>query len=265
VSLKDELKQRSIVAFLLIPFVVLLVYLGKIYFAILVSLAFLVALIEFLNLYKVSSLEKYYTSLLFLLAIAIYYFGQIKWLVFIPLLFFLSVPIFWNRGISIINQALSFFILLYAFLGAVSALIIRQELGFKGILFFLAIIWIFDTMAYLCGYFFGRHKLAVKISPKKTVEGYIYGIIFTLPFGYILHILKITPFKDLYYSLAFTLIISVLSQIGDLVESSFKREVGVKDSSNLFPGHGGMLDRIDSIMFTAPYFAFITWILGLWK
>jgi len=151
-------------------------------------------------------------------------------------------------------------------IGAISVLLLRTHLGVRGILFFLFIIWIFDSLAYISGSLWGKHKLAEKISPKKTIEGYIYGILLTIPFAYLLFLLKITPpSAELLVTLILTVILSALSQVGDLVESTFKREVGVKDSSNIFPGHGGMLDRIDSIVFTAPYFALITRLFGLWK
>ncbi|MEO0258541.1 MAG: phosphatidate cytidylyltransferase [candidate division WOR-3 bacterium] len=264
-SLKDELRIRSLVAVVLIPIVLLLVFLGRVYFTTLVAVAFTLAAWEFLNLYKVNMVERY--LVVFMLALSIYlaYFGLWQWLLLVFLLFFLPIPLTWNKGVSIVEISLSHFILLYTLVGAISAILIREKLGFGGIAFFLGVIWIFDTMAYLCGYFFGKHKLAVKISPKKTVEGYIYGIFTTLPFGYILHMIKLSPFKSTWQALLFTVILSFLSQIGDLVESTFKRETGVKDSSNIFPGHGGMLDRIDSIVFTAPYFALLTWVFGIWK
>lgn len=263
-SLKDELKVRSLVALLLIPLVILILYLGKGYFVSLVILAFGMAMWEFLELYGVQGFLRYYAVLLFVVLSLLYYLGLTKWMVVPLILYFLPIPWLWNKGVSILKIAVSLFILVYSLLGGISAIVLRNHLGFKGVLFFLGIIWIFDSMAYISGYLWGKHKLASKISPKKTIEGYIYGIFLTLPFGVLLWALRIAPFT-LWYTLLFTLIISVLSQIGDLVESTFKREVGVKDSSKLFPGHGGMLDRIDSIMFTAPYFAFLTWVLNLWR
>lgn len=264
-SLKDELRMRSLVAVILIPLVLLLVFLGKIYFTTLVAVAFTLAAWEFLNLYKVNNAYRYLVLLMLAVSIYLSYFGLSKWLFLMAIIFFLPIPLIWNRGVSIVEISLSLFVFLYILLGAISAVLIREKLGFGGIAFFLGIIWIFDTMAYLCGYFFGKHKLAVKISPKKTVEGYLYGILTTLPFGYVLHIIKLSPFKSTWHALLFTAILSFLSQIGDLVESTFKRETGVKDSSNIFPGHGGMLDRIDSIVFTAPYFALLTWVFGIWR
>ncbi|MEI8215677.1 MAG: phosphatidate cytidylyltransferase [Eubacteriales bacterium] len=107
-----------------------------------------------------------------------------------------------------------------------------------------------DTMAYFSGYLFGKHKLCPSISPKKTVEGAIGGtlssIIFCGIFGYF--------FTDglLVHCLVLGFIGSIFAQLGDLTASIFKRKMGIKDYGNLIPGHGGMLDRFDSVLFTAP-------------
>jgi len=265
-SLKSELKKRTITALFLIPAVLLIIYLGNICFTILVIIAFGLSEWEFLNMFNVKVPLRIYSILLLVVPILLYFFN-LKYFIFLsPLLIFLPIPILWNRGISIREFALSTFILIYMLIGAISVLLLRTHLGVRGILFFLFIIWIFDSLAYISGSLWGKHKLAEKISPKKTIEGYIYGILLTIPFAYLLFLLKITPpSAELLVTLILTVILSALSQVGDLVESTFKREVGVKDSSNIFPGHGGMLDRIDSIVFTAPYFALITRLFGLWK
>ncbi len=264
-SLRSELKVRTLAALVLIPTVLLLVYLGGIAFTLLIIAAFTLAQWEFLNLYSVNKKLNVFTSIILLASILSLQFKFYPLTITLLLLLFLPIPVWWSRGITIKEFALSTFIYIYLLLGAFSAILIREKLNFNGILFFLGIIWIFDSMAYISGYFFGKHKLAEKVSPKKTVEGYVYGIIFTIPFGILLYFLKIRPTNNLPITVILTIFISILSQIGDLVESAFKREVGVKDSSNLIPGHGGMLDRIDSIIFTAPYFALLTWLLGIWK
>jgi phosphatidate cytidylyltransferase len=108
-----------------------------------------------------------------------------------------------------------------------------------------------DSGAYFAGRFFGRHKLIVEISPKKTVEGSVGGIVFCvlafLLFGFIVG--KTVGVTPNYLALSLSAIpISIIAQIGDLVFSLIKREHNVKDYGNIFPGHGGMLDRIDSII-----------------
>ena len=116
--------------------------------------------------------------------------------------------------------------------------------------------WTSDTFAYLVGRQFGKHKLFERISPKKTIEGFVGGIVFTLIAAFILSIY----FDDinLIKWLIIAIIISVFGVLGDLIESMFKRQAKIKDSSNLIPGHGGFLDRLDSIIFAIPYiYAFI--------
>lgn len=111
--------------------------------------------------------------------------------------------------------------------------------------------WITDTFAYFTGYFFGKHKLIPDVSPKKTVEGSIGGIIFCSLF-FVLYGVIVDKFfgqnANVVFLLISGIIISVISQIGDLIMSVIKRHYGIKDYGKIFPGHGGMLDRFDSIL-----------------
>lgn len=119
--------------------------------------------------------------------------------------------------------------------------------------------WGTDTFAYAVGMKFGKHKLT-KISPKKSVEGSIGGTIGAVVLALIYTVI-VQRYVDLNLSYAFiaiaTLALSILSQLGDLSASSIKREMDIKDYGNLIPGHGGMLDRIDSIIFVAPFAYFL--------
>jgi phosphatidate cytidylyltransferase len=121
-----------------------------------------------------------------------------------------------------------------------------------GILVWLVFLTAFgtDSMAYFTGYAIGKHKLAPKISPKKTVEGSIGGILGSVLlcglFGYFM-----IP-RLLLHCIIIGVIGGVISQLGDLTASIFKRKMGIKDYGNLIPGHGGILDRFDSVLFTAP-------------
>lgn len=118
------------------------------------------------------------------------------------------------------------------------------------LLAFLILIWMSDTAAYVFGSLFGKHKLAPNISPGKTWEGFLSSCVFTvgLAIG-----LSYIPFfhseMPLWGWIVFALIIQVFGLMGDLTESLFKRKAGVKDSGNIIPGHGGALDRVDSILF----------------
>jgi len=113
------------------------------------------------------------------------------------------------------------------------------------------LIWINDSFAYLIGSNFGRQKLFESVSPKKTVEGFLGGVFFSAIGSYF--IFKYTNNLEFSNWLIISVITSVFGTIGDLIESKYKRQANVKDSGNLMPGHGGLLDRLDSAIFVAPF------------
>jgi len=115
----------------------------------------------------------------------------------------------------------------------------------------LSIIWVNDSFAFLVGKNFGKHKLFPSVSPKKTVEGLLGGLVFSLLAG--LFISKYQTDFSLINWLIIALIVSILGTVGDLVESKFKRQADIKDSGTIMPGHGGVLDRLDSLLFAAPF------------
>lgn len=112
-------------------------------------------------------------------------------------------------------------------------------------------IWVNDTFAYLVGKSIGKHKLMERVSPNKTIEGFLGGLVFALIAAYIIS--KYSVILDLKDWLIIGIITVVFGTIGDLVQSKFKREAGVKDSGTILPGHGGVLDRLDSVIFAAPF------------
>jgi len=113
------------------------------------------------------------------------------------------------------------------------------------------LIWVSDTFAYLVGKSFGKQKLFSSISPKKTVEGFLGGLFFACVASYFIstytHTLNFT------YWLIMAIIVSVFGVLGDLIESKFKRQANVKDSGFIMPGHGGLMDRLDSVIFASPF------------
>jgi len=113
------------------------------------------------------------------------------------------------------------------------------------------LIWVNDSFAYLVGKNFGKQKLFEKISPKKTVEGFLGGLFFSTIASYF--IATFTQTLSFTNWLILSIIISVFGTLGDLIESKFKRQAKVKDSGTIMPGHGGLLDRLDSIIFAAPF------------
>ena len=172
------------------------------------------------------------------------------------LLILFSQVIFTNMKTNFKDIAYTFFGMAYV-IGLIVFIALLRGLDNGRILVWYAIIaaWGTDTCAYLVGMRFGKHKLS-KISPKKSVEGAIGGIVGATVLA-IIYTLIMNNLYDLQYSYLYviiaTAILSIIGQIGDFAASSIKRYVDVKDYSNLIPGHGGMLDRIDSLMFIAPF------------
>ncbi len=125
--------------------------------------------------------------------------------------------------------------------------------------------WLTDTGAYFAGSMFGKHKLVPNISPKKTVEGAIGGVVFTV-IGFALYCLiwnSLSDYKLSYLSLCiYGFVLSIASQFGDLIASSIKRQYNVKDYGFIFPGHGGVLDRFDGVLLVAPYLYVLNHFIG---
>lgn len=120
------------------------------------------------------------------------------------------------------------------------------------------LIWVNDSFAYLVGRTLGKHKLFPRISPKKTIEGSLGGLIFAMVTAYIIS--RYEPIITMEQWIILAVVIVIMGNLGDLLESKFKRVAGVKDSGAILPGHGGILDRLDSLVFAAP-FAYLTLIL----
>ncbi|HTA61251.1 MAG TPA: phosphatidate cytidylyltransferase [Bacteroidia bacterium] len=127
-----------------------------------------------------------------------------------------------------------------------------------GMIFF---IWLNDTGAYFIGSFFGKHKLYEKISPNKTWEGTLGGIAFCIGLSFV--VASIFPQLAQIHWIAISIIVAVFGTLGDLVESMLKRMAGVKDSGSLMPGHGGVLDRFDSLFFATPFVFCYLALMGL--
>lgn len=130
------------------------------------------------------------------------------------------------------------------------------SLGWRGIILLLASVWAYDSFAFFCGCFLGRRRPWPRISPNKSLEGVIGGLlgctlVTTLAFRLLFPQLSVDEL--MLYAIPFGLGVGVLAQTGDLFESALKRTFAVKDSGRFLPGHGGLLDRIDSILFATPF------------
>lgn len=151
--------------------------------------------------------------------------------------------------LSLILFPLIYFVLPFLLMLEIS---ITQSASFPLIIGMFIIIWTNDSMAYFIGKAFGKTPLFYRVSPNKTWEGTIAGFLFSFPAAYIIYIS--TGSMDLTFWLVAALVISPCAVLGDLLESTFKRSLKIKDTGNILPGHGGILDRFDAVVFTVPFF-----------
>lgn len=119
------------------------------------------------------------------------------------------------------------------------------------LVYVLLLIWANDSFAFLIGKNFGKRKLFESVSPKKTIEGFIGGLVFSIITAVVIGVYS--ELLSILDWVVIAIITSIIGTIGDLVESKFKRQASIKDSGNIMPGHGGLLDRLDSLLFAAPF------------
>ena len=171
-------------------------------------------------------------------------------------LLFLSYEIIRFKKYNFIDAVISIFTSVYIVPFFAALIAIRYlDFGFYNVFYAFIGAWITDTSAYFTGRFFGKHKLS-EISPKKTVEGAIGGVIgttiFITGYGVVLNNFIYDNKASIFIYIFMGIILGIFSQLGDLTASSIKRKAQIKDFGKLMPGHGGVLDRFDSLLFTAP-------------
>lgn len=162
----------------------------------------------------------------------------------------LSYTVMSKNRFSFMDAAFCLMTVSYVGIGFMFFYQMRAE-GIHYLLYALLIVWLTDTGAYIFGRLMGKHKLWPVISPNKTIEGFVGGLICSLIVPAVM-IFFVDFNISIWLLLIITLVLSVFGQLGDLVESGFKRHFGVKDSGHILPGHGGILDRFDSLMFVLP-------------
>ncbi|NQX97591.1 MAG: phosphatidate cytidylyltransferase [Flavobacteriales bacterium] len=260
---------RAITGFLFILTIIAGIYFNEIIAMSLFSLIVLLGVNEFYNLVKKSKTIKpikfwgALTSLLLMVTICLSLLSIISIkLVFIPILMLFStflIELYRKKSNPFINIAYTLIGIIYIVLpfamlfhlGFYSDNNFTAEYSFQIVLGFFLLLWTNDTGAYLAGRFFGKHKLFERISPKKTWEGSFGGGILTIGVAYTLSIFF--PNLNLTNWIVIAVLVAIFGGLGDLVESMLKRSLNIKDSGNILPGHGGILDRFDGLLLSVPF------------
>ena len=255
---------RIIVSVISIPVILLASYLGKLYFAAFVLAIALMAFHEFSSMSAKKNISvNIPLGILFVLILVLnFYFRylpNILLTIAIPFLILLF-ELFRNKGSVILNVGTTllgiFYIGMFAgtFVGIREMFIGSNELytqsGFLVISLFVSI-WICDSAAFFIGTAIGKHKLFPRVSPNKSWEGAIAGFLFAV-LAMVAAKYIVLNFVTIEEAISIGIIVGIIGQLGDLVESLVKRDADVKDSSAIIPGHGGIFDRFDSLLFTAP-------------
>lgn len=259
-----------------VPLVLILTYFGGAPFFLMVLVIALASLNEFYNLMARKGSEPYrvigIAVTIFFISFAQYTLKHPNWepaqaaIFTFGLVIAFSAAIFLRRAertvsdIAITTLGVVYVGWLFSYFVLIRALSIHGNFLF----FMLLVVWINDTAAFVIGKFFGRIKMAPLISPNKTWEGAIGGFVIAVSTAilvspYMVGLYGLNPF----HAGVLAIIVAITAQIGDLVESLIKRDVGAKNSGDWIPGHGGMLDRMDSFILSAPFvYYYLVWILG---
>lgn len=259
------MKTRIISAIVMCIIVIPILFIGGIPFKILAILLSVASMYEILKARSSKStipliirfLSYVLVSLFVYLGTSVYsanYEIIYKIMIGVFLLYFIPVVFIDNTEKYSITDAL-YVLGCTLFIGvAYNSFIIISNDSINYLIYLLLITVTTDTFAYFTGYFIGRNKMCEKISPKKTWEGAVGGSIVGTIIPSFFYLYLINPSINIYLLLGITLVLSIIGQIGDLFFSSIKRHYKIKDFSNLIPGHGGILDRLDSIIFVSLAF-----------
>jgi phosphatidate cytidylyltransferase len=252
--------SREITAAVLLPIAIWIIGWGHPYvFDGAIALISVVAMYEFLSLGQKKGYEMPFTLCIVLMLVIMAAFVlpslSVEFGMFAALLIIPASYVLGRRGLEDSLPSSAIAVLATTYVGMLGGSLIRLRNdfpdGWKLVFFLLIVVWLGDTGAYYVGRQFGKHKLSPRISPKKTVEGLAGGMLASILAAVVIHF-TFFPRFPLIHAMIAGVILSVAGVIGDLAESMWKRSADVKDSGTLLPGHGGFLDRFDSILFTAP-------------
>ena len=253
--MKTRVVSAVIAIMIFIPFILL----GGAYFTFAMAVLGLLAMIEIADIKKINffSLTGIISSIS-LLAILIphqYTAGLAqyinnKYLFYMSCLFLLVLTVFKSDEFNFDDAAVLVLGAIYIGYGFHFLILIR-DMGIDTLMYQFLVIWATDSGAYLIGKRLGKNKLAPTVSPNKTVEGLAGGLLLASLVGGLYNYLIRPNLGDIHHVWMLTIAMSLFGQLGDLVESAFKRHYGVKDSGRFLPGHGGVLDRFDSSIFTS--------------
>ncbi len=252
-----EVRTRVLVSIFLIPFALCALYFGGILLALLFGVVASIGSFEYIVMMRKADIRIPYFWMA--VSVACYAFLvsnhlydlPIIWLVF--LVASIESLVSWNQKSSIPRMMASFLGIMYtSFLPAMITRIELQNPDKKILLALILMIWIVDTSAYFFGMSFGKRRNITAVSPRKSLVGFVAGGLAPFVIVVILYLFRFSllPMRQL---LLIAFAAGIFGQIGDLVESMLKRFCGVKDSSNLIPGHGGVLDRSDSILLAGSF------------
>ncbi len=253
--------MRITVAIIFIPLIIYISYRGGDILAIMILVFSALGITEYLAAQEIntSSLTFWLSGLAVMAMVTFAIYSSFKWSAAIFILYFLmlGMVVSLKRGdpkvmfpqVTSLTWGVAYLGFLYPFVYLIRA--ISPDKGGDWLLLLFGTIWLSDTMAMWVGKGIGKRKLAPTVSPGKTIEGFIAGIAGGVFAGGIMYYwrLDVVPYTIIF---VISFAISVVGQLGDLAESLWKRSIGIKDSSKIIPGHGGILDRFDSLLFAAP-------------
>jgi phosphatidate cytidylyltransferase len=262
----DSVAKRIIASVIFIPCLIIIARRGGYFYLGLIDIMILVGLWEFYRMMEAKGLRPYKTmGFVSGLALSWYVFFQqgIYANLLLSVIFIGIMALELGRrekGLAVYHISVTVFGVFYVgWLG--SHLILLRELphlkgldyslGFSFVIVAFAITWCYDTGAYFIGSWFGKRQIFPDVSPGKTLEGAVGGVAFSIA-GILVARATIAPYFSVAEAVGLAVAASFLGQLGDLTESMIKRDVKIKDSSKTIPGHGGVLDRFDSLLFTAP-------------